>query len=196
MSAVFLTGSTKTGSSYALATVVYSSATGAPLWTAAYDADAYGSAAAVAFSPDVSRVFVTGDSTSNVNFAGNYLTVGYDASTGARLWTRREIGGDYTRGARAVGVSRDGSTVFVTGSVNRPAPTGLDYLTVAYGAVGGKRRWKALYDGDARSDDRAYALAVSPDGAHVFVTGASYPSATGSSDIATVAYPAGPGRAS
>jgi len=57
--------------------------------------------------------------------------VASDASTGAKLWTKRYDGLGHGGGAaRAVGVSPDGSKVFVTGSVS--GATSGDYGTVAY----------------------------------------------------------------
>ena len=62
-----------------------------------------------------------------------------------------------------------------------------DYATVAYDAYSGAQRWVRRYNGPGKADDYAYALAVSPRGSAVFVTGESTGS-TGSLDYATVAY--------
>src|SRR5262249_26243352 len=70
--------------------------------------------------------------------------------------------------------------------------TGTDYATVAYDASTGARLWVKRYDGRAYNDDYAYGLAVSPDGATMFVTGRSRRLAT-YYDYATGAYDTGTG---
>jgi hypothetical protein len=82
--------------------------------------------------------------------------------------------------------SPDGSTVFVTGWV-ASGQRGDDYATVAYDAATGVREWGRRYNGPNDSGDVAHAVAVSPDGSRVFVTGYSGGVQTGS-DYATVAY--------
>jgi hypothetical protein len=108
---------------------------------------------------------------------------------GAQLWeasyhgpTRR------SDDAADIGVSPDGATVFVTGQ-SVGAGTGRDYATIAYDTLSGARLWTKRYDGPANSHDDAIALAVSPDGSRVFVTGYSE-GLTGGGDFATVAYDA------
>jgi hypothetical protein len=58
---------------------------------------------------------------------------------------------------------------------------------VAYDASTGAQLWVERYNGPGKADDYAYALAVSPAGSGVFVTGESAGS-TGSLDYATLAY--------
>jgi DNA-binding beta-propeller fold protein YncE len=90
--------------------------------------------------------------------------------------------------ARAVGVSPDGSKVFVTGQSS--GSTGpFDYATIAYGTSNGATLWVSRYNRTADSSDQAFALGVSPDGSKVFVTGGSAGS-TSDYDYATVAYSA------
>jgi DNA-binding beta-propeller fold protein YncE len=82
--------------------------------------------------------------------------------------------------SRAVATSPDGSTVFVTGG-SRASATGMDFETLAYDAVDGSPLWQARF-GAAKSQ-HGDAIAVSPDGNHVFVSGptgvASYAASDG-----------------
>jgi hypothetical protein len=110
---------------------------------------------------------------------------------GEQLWVRRYNGpGNSTDDARALGVSPDGSQVFVTGDTL--GSRGFDYATVAYDASTGTGLWKRRYNGQRHSGDGATELAVSPDGSKVFVTGRSARSSS-SIDYATVAYDASTG---
>jgi hypothetical protein len=99
-------------------------------------------------------------------------------------------------------VSPDGSRVFVTGAIQATRELlSDDYATVAYDAGSGAQLWERRYFGSGSSlasgDDQAYAVAVSPDGLKVFVTGASAPARSDCGehcqpphDYATVAYDA------
>jgi hypothetical protein len=62
--------------------------------------------------------------------------------------------------------------VFVTGYTH-DSGTGYDYVTLAYDASTGSKLWSAQYNGPGNGSDAAYALAVSPDGSRLFVTGTS-----------------------
>jgi hypothetical protein len=141
-------------------------------------------------TPDGSAVFVTGESTGSTS-TGDYATVAYRAFTGARTWARRYDGpANDVDAATAIGVKPDGSEVFVTGESIKARSRLFDYFTVAYDASTGDRRWSQRYDGPGNDYDVPGALAVSPDGAAVFVTGYSVGS-TSHDDYATVAYGAG-----
>ena len=91
-------------------------------------------------------------------------------------------------------VSPTGNTVFVTG-YSDGGNSGDNYATIAYNAATGARRWVGRYNGHANGDDLASAVAVSPGGGTVYVTGASSGTTSGtiSLDYATVAYNAGTG---
>jgi WD40 repeat protein len=160
---------------------------GDQLWLSRYNGSANqnDSAAAVAVSPDGSRVFVTGESDAAIDDQ-DYATVAYDAVTGAQLWATRYDGPASTDIATAIGVSPDGSRVFVTGY----SYSGYvyEYTTIAYDAATGFQQWVRRYNGGRGGYARA--LAVSPDGSKVFVTGGSVDA---NLDYATVAYDAASG---
>jgi PQQ-like domain len=160
---------------------------GARLWVQRYNGpgNGYDVAHSVAVSPGGGTVFVTGESEGAPSTGlSDYLTVAYNGATGAQLWTTR-YSGPGTDQARAVAVSPDGATVFVTGNSNG------DYATVAYRASDGTQLWVARYNDPANDSNNAAALSVARDGTKVFVTGTTWRGS--GSGIATVAYNASDG---
>jgi hypothetical protein len=90
-------------------------------------------ATAIAASPDGSAVYVTGPSVGTTT-SWDYATIAYDAASGHKLWLKRYNGpGNFVDFPTAIGVSPDGSTVFVTGG-SFSAPSDVDYTTIAYTA--------------------------------------------------------------
>jgi hypothetical protein len=115
-STVFVTGTSYGGptTEYDWATIAYNATTGTQLWVARYNGPAtYGdSANALRVSPDGSKLYVIGVTDHGYDLA----TVAYNAGTGAQLWSKTyKTGATTTSFAAALGVSPDGSTVFVTG---------------------------------------------------------------------------------
>src|SRR5262249_14794254 len=108
----------------------------------------------------------------------------FDAATGRSIGAAR-----YSSPGRsqdygyAIGVSPDGSRVFVTGE------GAGHYVTLAYSADVSSQLWVSTYHGPADTTDAAYALAVSPDSSQVSVTGYSA-GLSGASDFGTVTYDA------
>jgi DNA-binding beta-propeller fold protein YncE len=145
------------------------------LWASRYDGAAgFVLAQGVAVSPDGSKVFAAGSSS----------TIAYDAATGARPWAASEPGS----WAAALAVAPDGSRVIVAGYAAYAGFAGADYLTVAYDTATGARLWLRRYHGPVRrSADEAVDAAVTPDGSEVVVTGRSFGSPH-NVDYATVAY--------
>jgi hypothetical protein len=129
-------------------------APGDELWHAAYGTSAR--AAAMALSPDGSRVYVTGTSLFNT------ATVAYDAATGARLWNKAGSGGEPS----AIAVSADGATVFV---VARVAGSPNKVLTIESNAATGKARWSATWSDPTYEFTGVPELAVSVDGRFAMV---------------------------
>ena len=192
-SKVFVTGhSAGANSGEDYATVAYSAATGTQQWASRYNGPGNGfdGARSVKVSPGGGTVFVTGLSTGATS-GQDYATVAYRAATGAQQWVSRYNGpGNGTDVARSVAVSPGGSKVFVTGE-SAGANSGGDYATVAYSAATGAQLWASRYNGPGNGPDAAAAVAASPCGGMVFVTGEStgaIPSAFSKLDYATVAY--------
>src|SRR5439155_363975 len=180
--AVFVTGySSGSSTSLDYATVAYDAAGGTRRWVARYNGpgNVDDVATAVGADPDGATVFVTGYS-SGSNTSLDYATVAYDAAGGTQRWVARYKGpGNGDDGAYALGVGRQGRTVFVTGS-SSGSKTTFDYATVAYDAASGTQRGVATI-----GPGSATALGISPEGTALLVTGSV---GTPISDYGTVAY--------
>jgi hypothetical protein len=119
------------------------------------------------------------------------VTAAEAAVPGSQLWVSRYDGLEGRGGsAFAEALSPDGATLFVSG--DSFGSVSGDYGTVAYDAATGAQRWARRYNGPAGGADYATSVAVSPDGATVYVTGDSSGGASGI-DYATVAYDAATG---
>jgi len=124
---------------------------------------------------------------------------------GASAWAGTSGGGvqrwaaSYLDGApafsTATAVSPDGSTVFVTGTTAF-GPSGR-FATLAYDDSTGAQKWVANFPGSSSPEwGRGNAIAVSPDGSTVFVTGSSSCSRCGAASFdgySTLAYDASTG---
>jgi outer membrane protein assembly factor BamB len=127
---VFVTGySAGYNTSLDYATVAYDATTGTERWVTRYNGPGNGDDGAYALG--VGRhggtVFVTGYSAgSNASF--DYATVAYDAASG----TQRRVARIGPGSATAVGISPEGTALFVTGSVGTPIS---DYGTIAYSLI-------------------------------------------------------------
>ncbi len=172
---VFVTGSSWSRSSVSgpdYATVAYKAATGDPLWTRRYSGRSFDAAVAVVASPRRNAVYVTGSS-----FAGrthrDIVTVAYKATTGAPLWISRFDGDHKDDIPASLAVSPDGASVIVAGSSGAGTTTTQSYrfLVLAYGAISGTRLWTTRLLQDARPNDTAAGVVVSPDSRTVFATG-------------------------
>src|SRR5438477_9103566 len=101
-------------------------------------------------------------------------------------WVARYHGSVDGSTDRAVAMALDSAgNVYVTGQ-SQGAGTGVDYATVAYDPKG-NQLWAARYNGPANGDDLVNGIAVDSKTGHVYVTGQSQGTGTGS-DYATVAY--------
>lgn len=190
-STVFVTG---VGADQNYATAAYDAATGAQQWARSYDG-AHGSdeANAVAVSADGSRVVVTGFSDTPTS-GFDMVTIAYDALTGTDAWLARYNGpANWWDVATAVGTS--GGRVYVTGRSNVAGRENYqtDAVTLAYDLATGQQVWESRYDHTYQGREYPYALAVSPDGASVYVTGESQGNWGEINDYATLAYDAATG---
>ncbi|MBI4728517.1 MAG: PQQ-binding-like beta-propeller repeat protein [Acidobacteria bacterium] len=146
----------------------------------------------VTTSYDGSRVFVAGRSPGSGTSDG-LATVAYSAATGGEIWAARYDGpARGFDGAYALAVSPDGGRVYAAGA-SASSGSNVDFATIAYDAATGSQIWAARYDnGPGAGWDGAASVAVSPNGARVFVTGRSVGTGT-LDDFATVAYDAASG---
>jgi WD40 repeat protein len=153
--------------------------------------NSYDAALALTVSPDGSRLFVTG-----YGFGtglADWATVAYDAATGHRLWAQLLNGPrNGSDAASSIAVSPDGERVYLTGGIEVSPTRTMDFLTIACDADTGDRLWARWYDGPAGGEDVSNAMALSPDGTRLVVTGGSEGVGT-SDDYATIAYDAGSG---
>jgi DNA-binding beta-propeller fold protein YncE len=185
---VYVTGTTFTK----YTTVAYDALSGTQKWIADFSGPTghYDSATALALSTDGARLYVTGESRlSDDPLTTGYATVAYDAATGQQLWVSRYDGPGSRNQPLAIAVSS--AAVFVTGQSEGVGDTGFEYATVAYDATSGDQLWARRYAGSGHGGNHASAIALSPDGKRVFVTGEA---SEASGDYATIAYKAGTGR--
>lgn len=124
---------------------------------------------AVRLSPDGSRLFLTGMIATEDAWADT-LTLALDTATGVVLWEAR-YGTPGFESGYALGLAPDGSAVYVTAGASGTGD--MDIVSLAYDAGTGQQRWLHRYDGPSHLRDHPAALAVSPDGGRVFVTGSS-----------------------
>lgn len=184
-----------------ITTIAYEAATGATRWVSriagtpatvpcisgpsvGLDAEVGGckdGSTAAAISPQGTHAYVTGTIRNGDGEARNYVTASYDLATGVREWLATYDGpSKRLDGATDMAVGQDGS-IYVTGSSGAVGADYYavqstfgyafdDYATVAY-SPSGERRWISRVDGPAGYSDGARAVATSPDGSQVFVTG-------------------------
>ena len=109
---------------------------------------------------------------------------GVSTAVGQRLWVNRYLGPGFA-GAAGIAASPSGRTVFVAGATGNQT-SAADFAIVAYDGATGAQLWASSYNGPGNGADGAGPIAVSPDGARVFVTGSGQGAGT-SLDYATIA---------
>jgi len=200
---VFVTGWGTSGDRTGIVGVVvaFDAADGTVLWEARPRSIV--SATAATLASDGTALIVVGPE------QGGIGTVAFDADAGGQLWaTVLETPTGYGD-AYDVAVSPDGTRVHVAGTGGWEEPGTCtygnnDYTTITYDAGTGQELWMARYDGPSQGLEWAQAIAVSPDGSRIYVTGesAGFGSVFGcergeprtGQDYATVAYDAASGQ--
>jgi hypothetical protein len=167
-----------------------------PAWVSVYDNPnghtvaglGYDQPVGLVASPNGDRIYVTGRSNGRGANASTdsdaFATVAYSTATGAQEWLSRYDSGSnsYADDPAALALTRDGSRLYVLGTsagvpVSEPGATNVTnaFTLVAYDTAGGTQLWVAQhlvpFDPNAIMQGLATAIAVSPDGSRVFVTG-------------------------
>ncbi len=115
----------------------------------------------------------------------------YAKSDGRVTWTATYADRAYVNVTTAT-ASPDGTTLFITGGAYNGFPVGAtdsQLMTVAFDTADGSVRWASHWDARTDGTDNGKAIAVSPDGAEVYVSGVTT-SARGDLDYVTVGYSA------
>jgi hypothetical protein len=154
-----------------LNTAAYRAATGATRWTASFDSKLARSSGAIAMTSDGSTIFVSGQAVDRSTGITRYPLVAYAAGTGAERWARTLSGATAVglSDNATLGVSPDGAEVFIA-EPRASATAPPFFTTAAYNATTGAALWVRNFKSTAGEAD-AFALAVSPDSATVYVTG-------------------------
>jgi hypothetical protein len=193
-STVYTVGTTPRDGQTDTATVAYDAIAGTPLWAAIYAGKAAGTDTpiGVSVSPDGSGIFLAVASQGNNT---DYAVVRYDPDGRQRWETRYDgpVNGRDSPGGLVAGP--DG--LYVTGETTLAATTTslarTDYATLALDPDDGKVLWTARYTGPSDGTNGATALALSPDGRTLVVTGKSTGTSYYDDSYGTVAYSAATG---
>lgn len=173
-----------------IVTLKYST-NGKPLWAKRYDGPAHGNDFGYAMVVDtIGNVYITGSSNGGTATKDDFITLKYDTN-GTRLWAKRYDGTahgyDY---GQAIVIDISG-IIWVTGSAYISAKN-KDLVLLGYDSSG-TLKYGARYDGSAQGDDWSSAMTTTITGA-IYITGASYTSATRGYDILTLLFANGDGN--
>jgi hypothetical protein len=172
-------------------TVAYGASMGGHLWTRTYDGPANGAddARAVAVTPNGLHVIVAGSSGGS-NGMPRYAVISYAAATGAKEWAMRDGSPSLWRSLVGMTLDPAGTTIYVTGTESEINVDSGQYRTVAYSVTDGAKLWSRAFFGKSTAD--AKAIATSPDGLFVYVTGSADDGTRAT--YATVVYQAATGQ--
>lgn len=157
-----------TGDDYDYKTVKYGPS-GTQLWVRTYDNPGEDDQAQAIAVDGAGNVYVTGHSV-GAGSGPDYATVKYNSS-GTQQWIVRYNGpGNNSDYAEEIAVDASGN-VYITGN-SGGSGTNTDYTTVKYNSAG-VQQWVKRYNGVGSGYDAARALALSGNGAYLYVTGNS-----------------------
>lgn len=179
---VFVTGESRNSAGRDYVTIAYDG-TGAQVWEHRHAQGEWGETLAVSPAGDV--VVVTGFGAGSVM---SLETVAIDAASGATRWAHTyanpHAGSWAWDKGEEIAYTPDGATVLVAGTAKGPDGS-VDTITLALDAASGAQRWSAAYAGPG--EEYVAAMALSPDGARVYVAGATGTGPTGG-DAVVLAY--------
>ncbi|HEX9823399.1 MAG TPA: PQQ-binding-like beta-propeller repeat protein [Actinomycetota bacterium] len=213
---VYVAGFDRTAATAAglnVVTIAYDASTGERAWIARFDGDPQRIDFPRAIGVSGDRVVVTGSSLGAPPSQQDLQTVAYrddrELGRAEELWRATYDGGDWDQPlapclTRTISfclglmgsVAVTGDTVAVAAtSFNNPTTDDAVWSTVAYDLGSGERRWVRTF-GDPTLQSKANAVAASPDGETIYVTGFTNDELLwdGVGDSATVAYDAETGQ--
>ena len=189
-SRVFVIGSTSParGVDSRSLTLAYDAVTGRSLWTRLNnDSISYDYPHDVVIDPSTGTVLVLGASGSDTDTGYDTVTLAYDLATGDTRWSARYEGeiyddpNDLTLDPQT-GTGYELATVLGDGITEWD-----DFALMAYDTSSGGLEWDARYGGPGLPREQADALALSPTGDVLYVTGSSA-DGQGSYDTVVLAY--------
>jgi len=183
---VLVTGrSHDAGSNFNIRTLKYNGATGAQIWSAAFNGSTNGADIGNAIALDsAGNVFVTGTSTEIDQFV-NIRTVKYNGATGAQMWAATVNGSaNNDEISFAIAIDAAGNAVVTGGS--QESGQGYNIRTIKYDGATGTELWNSQFNGALNANDIGRAVAIDASG-HVLVTGNSRDAGSGD-NIRTIKY--------
>lgn len=198
---VFLTGVASPGfgnfNQQDYVTAAFDHATGDLLWSQVFDSggvDGYNVAGSLEVTPDGSKVFLIGTAD------GHPVTIAYNASSGARLWSARSAWTTVVGISLFSAIGPDGGSLYTIEDLDAGDPSGFGYRVVSRETSTGVVIWEAGYDVGLTGIEGVTGLVVAPDGSTLYLAGGARSTAGGGgnfepwADASTVALSTGFGN--
>lgn len=168
---------------YDIVTVKYNTS-GTVLWTAVFNGSGNSTDEGNDIASDGTNIYVCGVTTRSPSTGLDYITIKYNASTGAVLWSSVYNGAGNLDDV-ATHLAYKNGRIYITGKGYYRSNTDGDYVTIKYNSTTGDSIWVKNYNGPSSGNDSATCIRISSD-TSVYISGKSY--GTGNNDIATVKY--------